>query len=172
MKCTKCGLRDATTEVMQRRNNHIEKMYLCNECAKNFRPDIADDFDIFDKLIGSPTGLLADLGGMFDAPTTRALICPECKTTSKEFMDTGFVGCPKCYEVFEPLISGTVKKLQQADRHVGKNPFGAADVEPDEARLKAELQAAIDRRDFDETVKLSKALQQMYYSNNKREGEL
>ncbi len=34
------------------------------------------------------------------------------------------------------------------------------------------LQAAIDRRDFDETVKLSKALQQMYYSNNKREGEL
>ncbi len=87
-------------------------------------------------------------------------------------MDTGFVGCPKCYEVFEPLISGMVKKLQQADRHVGKNPFGAADIEPDEARLKAELQAAIDRRDFDETVKLSKALQQMYYSNNKREGEL
>lgn len=169
MKCTKCGLREATTEVMQRRNNHIEKMYLCNECAKNFRPDIADDFDIFDKLFGAPTGLLADLGGMFDAPTTRALICPECKTTSEEFMRTGFVGCPRCYEVFEPIISRTVKKLQQANRHIGKNPFGASDKGSDEARLRDELQAAIDRKDYNEVVNLSKALQR--FGNGQNGGE-
>ncbi len=98
MKCTKCGLREATTEVLQRHNNHVEKMYLCDECAKDYRPDMGfDDFDMLNKLInGSPMGLLSNLGSLFQTPTAKALMCPECKTTGEEFLKTGFVGCPRC----------------------------------------------------------------------------
>ena len=153
MRCTKCGLREATTEVVQRINNHIEKMYLCDECAKDFRPDSFDDFDFINKLIkGSSMGILSGLAGMMDAPTTRSLVCPDCKTTGDEFLKSGYVGCPRCYTVFEPLIVQTVKKLQQSDRHVGKTPIGgsASGMSPtdERERLRSELQAAIDRRDY------------------------
>ena len=169
MKCTNCGLHDATTEVMVRRNGHVEKMFLCSECAKNFRPDMGfDSFDMLNKLInGSPMGLLSGLGNLFDSPTSRTLICPDCKTTSEEFLKSGFVGCPKCYKVFEPLVVQTVKKLQQSDRHVGKTPYGTFD-ETDEARLKIELQAAVDSGDYGKIMELSEKLKKIV--GNKREG--
>lgn len=169
MKCTKCGLKEATTEVLHRHNNRIEKLYLCNDCAKGFRPDIDDDFDLLNKLInGSPMGLVASFGGLFDAPTTRTLICPECKTTSEEFIETGFVGCPRCYEVFEPLIVQTVKKLQQSDRHIGKSPFGGSNKQSEISRLKAEIQAAMDSGDFARVSELSGRLS--YIAGDGKEG--
>lgn len=169
MKCTKCGLREATTEVLQRHNNHIEKMYLCGDCAKDYRPDMyTDDFDMLSKLInGSPMGLLSNLSGLFGAPTTKAMICPDCKTTSEEFLKTGFVGCPRCYKVFEPLIVQTVKQLQQSDRHVGKSPIGDVCDASEEARLKSELQAAVDSGDYAKIVELSNRLKSLDDSNNR-----
>lgn len=117
---------------------------------KGLQTDVGfDDFDVIDKLInGSPMGLLSNLNSLFDSPVTKAMICPTCKTTSEEFLKTGFVGCPRCYDVFEPLIVQTVKKLQQSDRHVGKKPTGAVDFSQEEARLKAELHAAVDKGDY------------------------
>ncbi|MCH5165183.1 MAG: hypothetical protein J1G01_02150 [Clostridiales bacterium] len=169
MKCTKCGLRDATTEVLVRHNNHVEKMYLCGECAKDYRPEMNfESFDMLNKLInGSPMGLLSNLNNIFDAPTTRALICPDCKTTSEDFLKTGFVGCPRCYEVFEPLIVQAVKKLQQSDRHVGKTPVGMLDTASEEARLKTELQTAIDNGDYYKIGELGDKLKRLV--GNKRE---
>lgn len=149
MKCTKCGLREATTEVLQRHNNHIEKLYLCDECAANFKPDFAfDDFDMIANLInGSPMGLLSNMG--FGDGKVKTLICPDCKTTSEEFLKTGFVGCPRCYDVFAPLILQTVRQLQQADKHVGKVPAGDAYIVSELDNLKAELQTALKNDDFD-----------------------
>lgn len=169
MKCTKCGLREATTEIHVRHNNHVDKMYLCGECAKDYRPDLdLESFDMLNKLInGSPMGLLSNLNNLFDAPSTRAMICPDCKTTSEEFLKTGFVGCPRCYEVFEPLIIQTVKKLQQSDRHVGKTPLGIPDTEEEESRLKAELQSAVDNGDYSKIGELGERLKKLV--GNKRE---
>lgn len=169
MKCTNCGLHEATTEVMVRRNGHVEKMFLCGECAKNYRPDMGlDSFDMLNKLInGSPMGLLSSFSNLFDSHTARTLVCPDCKTTSEEFLKTGFVGCPKCYKVFEPLVVQTVKKLQQSDRHVGKTPRGDLGF-ADEAALKAELQAAVDSGDYNKIMELSERLKKLI--NSKREG--
>ncbi len=165
MLCTKCGLRESTTEVVQRINNHIEKMYLCDECAKDFRPEAFDDFDVINKLIkGSSMGILSGLVNMLDAPTTRSLVCPDCKTTGDEFLKSGYVGCPRCYEVFEPLIAQTVKKLQQSDKHVGKHPLAAnedargASVAVERERLRAELQSAIDSFDYKRASAISTKL--------------
>lgn len=171
MKCTNCGLREATTEVVVRCNDRVQKLYLCADCAKNYRPDVGlDSFDVIDKLInGSPMALINSFGNIFNAPSARTLVCPDCKTTSEEFLKTGFVGCPRCYDVFEPLISQTVKKLQQSDMHVGKSPLGAVTPEAEEARLKSELQAAVDSGDYYKLVKLSELLTRLV--GNKKEGE-
>lgn len=170
MKCTKCGLREATTEVLRRHNNNIEKMYLCNECAAEIGSDISfDEFDLLNKLInGSPMGLVTQF---FDAPTTKKLVCPECKTTGEEFLQTGFVGCPKCYDVFEPIVAQTVKKLQQSDRHIGKTPFGAIDYKTEVQRLKGELQAAIDRGDYEKVSEISDRLGRLTSENSGNGGK-
>lgn len=168
MKCGNCGLREATTEVLVTRNNHTEKMFLCSECAKELRPNIGfSSFDMLNKLInGSPMGLLHSFNNLFDGHAAHTIVCPDCKTTSDEFLKTGFVGCPKCYKVFEPLVVQTVKKLQQSDRHIGKTPYGTMDT-ASETELKAELQAAVDCGDYNRIVELSERLKKMI---NSREG--
>lgn len=169
MKCTHCGLRDATTEVVVRRNDHVEKMFLCAECAKAYRSEVGlGSFDMLSKLInGSPMGLLGSFGDLFSQHAPRTMTCPVCKTTGDEFLKSGFVGCPECYKTFEPLIVQTVKKLQQSDRHVGKTPYGAVDPATEEDRLKAELRAAYDSGNYERLGEISARLNKL--TENKRE---
>lgn len=163
MKCVKCGLRNATTEVLRRHNNHVEKLYLCDECAKEYEDDtVLTGLNMLDSFFGgSPMELFGNFAGLFDAPAVKRLVCPECKTTSDEFVKTGFVGCPHCYETFEPLVAQTVKKIQQSDRHVGKVPAGAVDFAAEQSRLKSELQAAVDSGDYVKTVEISNKLKKL-----------
>ncbi len=170
MKCSKCGLREATTEVLHSINGHAEKLYLCDECAAAFRPDMGfDKLGIFDKLLGvSPMGLVTNFGGLFDTQSDRSIVCPDCKTTSEEFLQTGFVGCPRCYEVFEPLVRRTVKKLQQSDIHIGKSPYGM-DPDAEESTLKTQLQIAIDNGDYGAVGELGKRLEQIRLARNGKE---
>lgn len=48
--------------------------------------------------------------------------CPKCKTTLSEFYSTGMFGCPFCYKAFESELPRVLKKVQGAERHVGKSP--------------------------------------------------
>lgn len=150
MICTKCGKREATTMVYTNNNGRSERMYLCDECKKAFFQTNSDQFDMLDALMSHPPmGLVNSLNGFFGTPTKRLPVCPDCKTTGEEFLNSGFVGCPTCYKAFEPLVVQTVKKLQQSDRHVGKCPaYMRARNDEDVARLKAELNAAIRDQDY------------------------
>lgn len=150
MLCTKCGHREATTMVYINKNGHSERMYLCDECKSAVLEPNRSQFDIFDELMSRPPmGLVNGIDDLFGAPTKRLPVCPDCKTTGEEFLNTGFVGCPTCYSVFEPLVVQTVKKLQQSDRHIGKCPaYMRARNNEDVARLKAELSIAIQNQDY------------------------
>lgn len=167
MKCTKCGLREATTEVLKRHNNHVEKMYLCDECASEYRNEnVFDGFGLFGKLFNSsPTGLLGSLNGLFESPVEKKAVCQCCGTTSDEFLSTGYVGCPHCYETFEPLISQTLGKIQQSDRHVGKVPVGAPKISDEVARLKSELHIAVDKGDFVKIAEINSKLEKLTGGN-------
>lgn len=169
MKCSKCGLNEATRQVMVRINDSVERMYLCPECAKKYMPsNDLEDFDVFSKLINSsPMGLVSDLGKLFGAPASRSVVCPHCKTTSEDFIKTGFVGCGHCYEVFRPLVVQTVKKLQQSDRHVGKTPYGEPDA-AEEERLRAELLQALDSGNSEKFDEVSARLKRLI--DSKKEG--
>lgn len=173
MKCTKCGVREAVGSAIMLHNDKTEKMYLCSECAKKYSPNIGwGGFGMLNKLINdSHMGLLSDFGGMFEVPVAHmhTLVCPDCKTTSEDFEKTGFVGCPRCYKVFEPLIVKAVKKLQRADRHVGKIPLGTIDVSAREVALKAELCAAVERDDYGRISELGEILKKLV--DTSKEGE-
>ena len=49
--------------------------------------------------------------------------CPKCGMSYAEFIENSVFGCPDCYDVFGPLISDTIRKIQGSDRHTGKKPL-------------------------------------------------
>lgn len=54
-----------------------------------------------------PNGLVSHQKGM--------LVCPKCHTSVDEIMQTGFVGCEKCYEL--PEIKAAVERMYEGKRH-------------------------------------------------------
>ena len=42
-------------------------------------------------------------------------VCPKCKTTAKEILETGFVGCEKCYDL--PSVKSAVDKMFDGKKH-------------------------------------------------------
>lgn len=43
--------------------------------------------------------------------------CPKCHTSVEEILETGFVGCEKCYEI--PAIKEAVDAIFGGKRHKG-----------------------------------------------------
>ena len=44
--------------------------------------------------------------------------CPKCGTTANKILETGFVGCEKCYEM--PSIKKAVDKMYGGKKHKAK----------------------------------------------------
>ena len=155
MRCSRCGLREATGELLKQHRDRIEKIYLCSECAKEAGIELGD-VSIVKFVARAPMGLVNS--GLLIVPTTRDAVCPECKTKASEFIKKGYVGCPKCYSVFEPIVAQTVRKLQHSDRHVGKNPYARPNATDEAAWLKSELNAAFAANDYGKVAEYSARL--------------
>lgn len=155
MKCTNCGKNEAVAEIYVRRGNEVQKMFLCADCEKKYKANSEmTGFDMIGKLFDAlPFGFFPHLNSAEEAPP-RVLVCPDCKTTSDEFIKSGFVGCPNCYKVFEQLVVQNVKKFQRSDKHIGKTPVGARAAEGEQDKLKAELLSELDGADEDDIKRL------------------
>jgi len=50
------------------------------------------------------------------------LSCPYCKTRISDLLETGYVGCSECYNVFGEELMNMIYNFQKATKHVGKRP--------------------------------------------------
>lgn len=48
--------------------------------------------------------------------------CKYCKTTLQDFLDTGFVGCARCYDLFNKQAREFALDIHGRANHVGKFP--------------------------------------------------
>lgn len=156
--------------------------HLCGECAAN--TDVSYYSSIFDNDMNLTKLLSGILGGRSvladsekDDPA-RQVQCPKCHTTYGDFVANSSFGCPDCYDVFGPLISDTIKKLQGSDRHIGKKPLlyrkqeqrAENDVTNEKAEfdsrreidfLSKKLKEAVAEEDFAEAAKLRDMIAQI-----------
>lgn len=149
MMCQKCGKNIATVHTMTVINGVKDEKYLCSECAA--KENIKTDFSF--------PSLNDFFGGFFEPEEQmiKELSCPTCKTTYKEFCDTGMLGCPDCYESFRDRIKGVVKKVQGGnDSHKPeKREEKANSKERDELKsLKTELKKAVKEENFEVAAQL------------------
>ena len=146
MLCTICKERPATVHLTQIVGEKMQKLDLCEECAKT-------------KGINDPTSFgLADLDLVLGLGASQQLEqaaggvelkCPRCGFTQADFKKSGRLGCPECYVTFAEGLRGLLKTMHKGTRHTGKGPEALRATRENADRLKT-LQAKLTKTIKDE----------------------
>ena len=152
MLCCVCKEKEARVHLTQIVGDKMQKVDLCDECAK-------------EKGVDDPTGssLAHLLLGLGAAPEVEAadgaanLKCPRCGFTQADFKKTGRLGCPDCYEVFGEALETLLRSMHKGTHHVGKTPAAHRQLRDTQQQLKSlqeQLGKAIASEDFEKAALL------------------
>lgn len=154
MLCERCGQREATSHFKQTINGQTTVMNLCPKCAaemglehffQGFHFDVGDMF----------SGLLGNLSSAAKA-ATQTKTCPECHSDLRTIIDTGKIGCARCYTTFRNELMPTIEQLHGKVNHQGKLPRSAGEAARKKAQLsslKKKLETAVQEQDFESAAK-------------------
>jgi len=76
--------------------------------------------------------------------TKSSVVCKNCGTTLQDFLDTAFVGCTKCYEMFKQYAINSAIDFHGRANHIGKVPK----IEQTKASKKRELERLIREKEL------------------------
>jgi protein arginine kinase activator len=161
MQCSICKEKPATVHLTQIVGDKMQKLDLCEDCAKA-------------KGINDPTSFgLADLDLMLGLGASQEieqaaggaeLKCPRCGFTQADFKKSGRLGCPECYQAFAEGLSGLLKSMHKGTRHTGKAPEAlrqSRDLSDRLKTLQTKLAKAIKDEDFEQAAILRDEIKQM-----------
>ena len=158
MLCSICKEREATVHLTNIAGDKMQKVDLCEECAKSKGMNDPTAFSLADQLFGLGAALEIEQAG-----GGTALKCPACGFTQADFKKAGRLGCPECYTTFAEPLEGLLKTMHKGTRHVGKVPESLRQNRDLSDRLKLlqkKLGKAIDREDFEEAAILRDEIKQ------------
>ena len=142
MKCDVCKEAEATVHLTQIVSGAMQKIDLCEACAKAKGVSDPAGFSLADLLLG--------LGQETPASTTALAAeprCPGCGMTQTDFKKSGRLGCAQCYDTFGDGLAPLLKSMHKGEQHIGKTPPGHSDNMASAERLK------LLRRDLDHAIK-------------------
>lgn len=125
MLCQNCGKNEANVRYTQIVNGVKKEMILCEDCAEKM--------GISNIKINMPISFSNFLGDLFDDYNEEQLLpsfmqekhnqCTTCGELYNEFIKTGLLGCPECYDIFEDRIDSVLKNIQGNTTHTGRKPL-------------------------------------------------
>ncbi|MGD0743941.1 MAG: UvrB/UvrC motif-containing protein [Verrucomicrobiota bacterium] len=161
MLCSICKEKPATVHLTQIVGDKMQKMDLCEDCAKA-------------KGINDPTGFgLADLDLVLGLGASQQieqsaggveLKCPRCGFTQADFKKSGRLGCPECYQTFAEGLGTLLKTMHKGTRHAGKTPEALRSSRDLSDRLKTlqlKLTKAIKDENFEQAASLRDEIKAM-----------
>lgn len=152
MLCGLCKKKEATVHLTQIAGEKIQKVDLCEECAKEKGVNDPAGFSLADMLLG-----LGASQEMEEASGNSELSCPSCGFTQADFKKTGRLGCSDCYRTFADGLEVLLKSMHKGTRHIGKVPAGvrrSQDLEKRLVDLEGQLAAAIKDENFEQAAML------------------
>lgn len=158
MLCCICKEKEATVHLTQIAGNKMQKVDLCEECAKTKGVNDPTGFSLADLLLG-----LGASQEIEQAAGGGELKCPRCGFTQADFKKAGRLGCPDCYQTFGEALEGLLKSMHKGTRHVGKVPEALRQNRDLSDRVKAlekRLTKAIQEEDFEEAAVLRDEIKQ------------
>ena len=90
--------------------------------------------------------------------------CPHCGITFQEFRQQGRLGCPHDYTFFEKELEPLLLNIHGERRHAGKHPpdvSSGSQVPAQLARLRREMQEAVQREDYERASKIRDEIRQL-----------
>jgi protein arginine kinase activator len=139
MKCDHCDQEATVHEVLRKGGQTVEK-HLCEQCARKQGMAVQQvpiSELIHKYVLSQPTS---------EARAAATKTCQACGTTYAEFKQSGLLGCPDCYGVFEPSLGPLLERTHEGGtHHVGKSPSrrAPADASPRAAAATPAAQPAV-----------------------------
>ena len=152
MQCCVCKEKPATVHLTQIVGEKMQKLDLCEDCAKAKGINDPTSFAMADLMLG--------LGAAQEITQTTGgvdLKCPRCGFSQADFKKSGRLGCPECYQTFAEGLSGLLKTMHKGVRHIGKAPEALRKSRETGDRLKLlqkKLNKAVETEDFEAAAAL------------------
>lgn len=163
MLCCICKEKEATVHLTQIAGDKMQKVDLCEECAKTKGVNDPTGFSLADLLLG-----LGASQEIEQASGGSELKCPRCGFTQADFKKAGRLGCPECYKTFSDALEGLFKSMHKGTRHVGKVPESfrkSRDVSDHLKSLQKKLAKAIEEENFEQAANLRDEIKQLAASD-------
>ncbi|SDU24284.1 protein arginine kinase activator [Verrucomicrobium sp. GAS474] len=157
LKCQFCT-ETATVHLTQIVGGKMQKIDLCEKCAKEKGVSDPAGFSLADMLLG------LGAADQIKTATPDELICPQCGFTQPDFKKTGRLGCAACYETFNEGLATILKDMHKGTSHKGKAPtrFAKQRIFADQMRdLRKDLQKAITEEKYEEAASLRDKISQL-----------
>ena len=159
MLCTVCKEKPATVHLTQIVGDKMQKLDLCEDCAKAKGVNDPAGFALADLMLGlGASQEIEQAGGGAE------LKCPRCGFSQADFKKSGRLGCPECYKTFAEGLEGLLKTMHKGVRHEGKVPEALRANREQSDRLKIlqkKLTKAIEQENFEEAAQLRDQIKQM-----------
>ena len=115
MNCDVCQDNPATVYLTQIVKGEMQKVNLCEACAKEKGVTDPTGFALADALLGIDNDQKM-------STSTNSLTCHACGFSHSEFKKSGRFGCSECYPVFDAGLESLVKAMHKGTNHLGKVP--------------------------------------------------
>ena len=158
MLCCVCKEKEATVHLTQIAGEKMQKVDLCEDCAKQKGVTDPAGFSLADLLLGlGASQELEQAGGGVETK------CPTCGFTQADFKKAGRLGCADCYKTFAEGLEGLLKTMHKGTRHMGKAPRALQQSRDLSDRLKTlqkKLAKAVADENFEQAALLRDEIQQ------------
>lgn len=150
MLCDVCKSKEATVYLTQIVEGKMQKVNLCEGCAKEKNVTDPTGFALADLLLG--------LGASQEIEKGKSVLkCPVCGFTQADFKKTGRLGCSSCYASFEEGLASLLSQMHKGVQHVGKAPASFAKQLERERQLNSlreELDSAVEKEEYEKAASL------------------
>jgi protein arginine kinase activator len=150
MLCCVCKEKEATVHLTQIAGEKMQKVDLCEDCAKQKGVNDPTGFSLADLLLG-----LGASQEIEQAAGRTDLKCPTCGFTQADFKKAGRLGCAECYKSFSEGLEGLLKSMHKGTRHVGKVPQAfqtSRDLNEKLKSLQKKLDKVVADEDFEQAA--------------------
>lgn len=159
MQCCVCKEKPATVHLTQIVGEKMQKLDMCEECAKAKGVNDPTSFAMADLMLGLGASQELDPSAI-----GVELKCARCGFSQADFKKSGRLGCPECYRTFAEGLAGLLKTMHKGVRHTGKAPEALRKTRESVDRLKSlqkKLAKAIETEDFEAAATLRDEIKTM-----------
>lgn len=165
MLCDRCKTNQATVHIRQNINGDVREYDLCDKCAAASGIDPFSEANMsFDNMFESFLNGMGQGGLLYGTALgdKSTDVCGTCGATFNDFVNSGKLGCPSCYDTFRGRLRNVLKNIQGSAKHTGKGSDEArrlkAQTAPkeltEEEKLRNELEAAVKAEEYEKAAEL------------------